>query len=99
MRRGEKPTPRARWIGVLNFERKAHFASVSGEGESNSHAQDHIDQKNAQNDDEGLARLELPRIHGGKANGEKDEFPDFKEVDVLPESDKPFRGIVGKKCR
>ncbi len=43
MRRSEKATPRAGGIGMLDFERKTHFASVSGEGKSDSHTQDHID--------------------------------------------------------
>ena len=43
MRRGKKATPRAGGIGMLDFERKTHFASVSGEGKSDSHTQDHID--------------------------------------------------------
>lgn len=43
MRRGKKATPRAGGIDMLDFERKIHFASVSGEGKSDSHTQDHID--------------------------------------------------------
>jgi hypothetical protein len=96
MRRGEKATPSAGGFGMLNFEGKTHFASVSGECESDSDTQDHIDEENTENDDEGLAGLELSGIYSGKADGEEHEFPDFKEVDVLAESDEPLGGIVGK---
>ena len=43
MRREEKATPRAGGIDMLDFEGKTHCASVSGEGKSDSHTQDHID--------------------------------------------------------
>ena len=82
----KSPAARAGRIGLQNFKRKIHLSSVSGEDERESHAHDNVDQEDAKDDDERLCALQLFGINRGKADGQQQQLPDFKQVDVLAQA-------------
>ena len=69
MRRGEKAAPRASGIGVLNFEGKTHFASVSGEDEGPAHAQNNKDCPDPEDDEIWFRTFQFFRVDSRKADG------------------------------
>jgi hypothetical protein len=97
MGRGEKATPRASWIGMLDFERKTHFASVSGEDERPERTNDDKAAPDGENDDEGFCALEFSRVHGRKTDGDEDEHPDGKDIDGFAKGNEPFCGVIRKE--